>query len=72
MKKYGENSVYYLNTSRNMSTSNLFSAGEISKDSNGYVVKKHRDPHALKEVIIDQKRRLEKAEKDIIFLRDEL
>jgi hypothetical protein len=43
-KLYGENqnSVYYLNTSRdrNLSTSNLFSAGDISKDSNGYVIKK--------------------------------
>ena len=55
-----------------MSTSNLFSAGEISKDSHGYAYKKQRDPRALKEVILDQKKRLDKAEKDLLFLREEL
>mgnify|MGYP001088898997 CR=1 FL=1 len=68
-----ENSVYYLNTDRNMSNSRIFSAGEISKDSNGFVVRKHRgDPGALREVILAQKEKLDKGEKDLIFLRDEL
>ena len=53
-----------------MSTSRIL--GDISKDSNGFVVRKPKDKIALREVIADQKLKLDKTEKDLMFLREEL